>query len=120
MKIAMKGAVLMCRSEMWRRPKHQRLTDRSKRWLEVTPPTTTVRVRRYVGKRRQPSPTLSAPRPQPKRPRGLGALPCEGGVVGARLEPHRSCKGGAGARRLPQTKTRAGRASQLSPTWLRS
>jgi len=60
------------------RPPTHAVTARSKLWLEGTLPTTTVSVRRRVGKRSQHAPKLSAPWPQPKRAWGqphLGLTP---------------------------------------------
>jgi hypothetical protein len=63
---------------------------RSKRWLEGTPTSTTVRGRRFGGKRSQMRLALSAPRRQPKRAWGSIAPPHQPNVLGARPAPNRS------------------------------
>jgi hypothetical protein len=54
------------------------------------PTNGTVRVRPRAGKRRQHSLRLSAPRPQPKRPRGSNLPPPRGNAIGARPDLERS------------------------------
>jgi hypothetical protein len=79
-------------------------------------PIATVRVRCCGGKRRQHSPKLSAPRPQPKR--AWGPNPTSTSRQRARRAPRlRSQRHvAARARQLNQTETPAGRSSQTAST----
>jgi hypothetical protein len=78
------------------------------------PTNGTVRVRRCLGKRRQHSLQLSAPRPQPKR--AWGSDLASTSRQRTRRAPRRQAKlpSAARARRLPQTKTPAGRFESVA------
>ena len=90
MKTAMKVAERMRYSNPARGAQPPARHGPLQRLLEVTPPITTVRVRRYGGKRRHLPRMLSAPRPRTKRAWGSTPHRPPRDALGARPELERN------------------------------